>query len=565
VRRFAELYAELDRTTKTNRKVDAIVRYLREASPADAAWGVFFLSGQRLKRLVRSGDLARWAMDEARIPDWLLDECWGAVGDLAEVAALLLPEPPAEEREAPLPLHRWVEERIAPLRGLDDGMQRQMVRAYWRELPREERFVLHKLLTGELRVGVSKTLVVRALAELGELPTEVVAHRLMGHWEPSPELLARLLAPVDAVPSGRDPGGADADAAPGAAGGDARSRPYPFFLASPIESASGGPDPAEALGAREDWLAEWKLDGIRAQLIRRGGEVFLWSRGDGLLTERFPEVVEAARDALPDGTVLDGELLAFQGGRPLPFARLQRRIGRKDLDPAVLAEAPVAFVAYDLLEDRGQDLRPRPLDERRRRLEARVPVPQETDDSDRRATLRASTVLSAGSWEALRALREESRDRGVEGIMLKRRASPYRAGRRKGDWWKWKVAPHTLDAVLLYAHPGSGKRASLYSDYTFALWDGDALVPFAKAYSGLDDAQVDALDRWVRGHTLERFGPVRAVEPSQVFELAFEGIRTSTRHRSGVAVRFPRVLRWRTDKRPEEADTLATAEQLIRE
>ena len=401
--------------------------------------------------------------------------------------------------------------------------------ALWDELERREIFLLDKLLTGEFRVGVSATLAIRALARHAGLPPATVAHRLMGSWQPSAESFSALLR-ADAH---------DADV----------SRPYPFFLASPLEE-----DP-ESLGDRQQWLAEWKWDGIRAQIVRRAGGAYLWSRGEELITDRFPDLT-GVWAALPEGTVLDGEVLAFAQGEPMPFSVLQRRIGRKTLSARVLAEAPVAFMAYDLLEQRGEDVRALELRERRARLGEVV--------SGRSERLSLSPEVDAQEWAQLRALRTQARERGVEGLMLKRWNSPYRHGRPRGDWWKWKIDPYSIDAVLVYAQPGHGRRATLMTDLTFALWSEGELVPVAKAYSGLSDEEIDQLDRWIRQNTLERFGPVRSVRPVHVFELHFEGIAESTRHKSGIAVRFPRIARWRTDKKPEDADTLDALRALIR-
>jgi ATP-dependent DNA ligase len=527
MRAFARLYAALDETTSTSAKVAALVDYFRTAPPADAAWAIHFLSGRRPKRLLGSADLRAWAAAEAGIPEWLFEESYHAVGDLAETITLLLPDGGASSDQ---PLARWVEERLLPLRGQDRDVQREeMVRA-WRELGRAERYVWNKLITGSFRVGTSARLVERALAAASGIDEGVIAHRLMGAWEPTPEFYARLMAPDTR----------DADV----------SRPYPFFLASPLE------EPPEALGDPDEWCIEWKWDGIRAQLVRRAGRTFLWSRGEELLSGRFPEVEDAAL-LLPEGTVIDGELLPWVGEAPLPFAQMQRRIGRKTLGRRILEEVPVVLVAYDLLEESGEDLRPLPLRERRRRLAAllaRAP-------SAGRLTL--SPALEAGGWEAAAAARTEARTRGAEGLMLKRLTSGYGVGRRRGDWWKWKVDPLAVDAVLMYAQPGSGRRAGLYTDYTFGVWEGDQLVPFAKAYSGLTDAEIRRVDAFVRRNTLDKHGPVRVVKPELVFELSFEGIQRSTRHKSGVAVRFPRMTRWRTDKRAEQADTLDTVRGLL--
>lgn len=525
---FTELYASLDETTKTSAKIAALVQYFSTAAAEDAAWAIYFLSGRKPRRLIAGPKLRQWIAEEAGIPDWMFEECYSTVGDLAETISLLLPD---ELGASDLPLHRWITERLLPLRDLTEEEQRDRVVTYWRELDARQRMIFNKLITGGFRVGVSQQMVARGLAQVSGLPVEVITHRLMGDWQPVPEFIAALLGTelTDAEPS----------------------RPYPFFLAHQL----GGPP--ENLGPIQEWQAEWKWDGIRAQAIKRGGEAFLWSRGEELITDRFPEIAEMAM-RLPDGTVMDGEILPRRDGEVLPFAALQKRIGRKTLTKRLLAEVPVALVAYDLLELDGADLRAMPLAERRARLESLY----ESHGREEPAWL-LSDLVRGESWEHLAQQREESRARKVEGLMLKRLASPYRTGRQRGDWWKWKIDPYTVDAVLIYAQRGHGRRATLYTDYTFAVWNEGELVPFAKAYSGLSDPEIDELDAWIRKHTRESFGPVRSVEPLQVFELAFEGIQLSTRHKSGIATRFPRILRWRRDKPAAEADTLATVKGLI--
>ncbi len=521
---FAELYAALDGTTKTNEKVAALRRYLAAAPPGDAAWAVNFLVGRRPKRLLESRKLAQWAIEEAGIPDWLFGECYEAVGDFAETMALLLPP---SEQSSDRPLSYWVEERLLPLRDAGDATRRASLTAAWREMDERQRFVWNKLITGEFRVGVSQNLVIRAVAEVSGSTPEAIAHRLMGDWQPGAEFWRQLIAP----------GTRDADI----------SRPYPFFLAYPLE---GG---VHELGDIREWQVEWKYDGIRAQIIRRQFRTFVWSRGEELITDRFPEL-EALGALLPEGTAIDGEVLPWKDGRPLPFAQMQRRIGRKVLGPKILAEAPVVLVGFDLLEREGEDVRERPLAWRRAELEKIAPPG---------SALVVSPLVQAASWEELTALRQQSRERLVEGVMLKRLSSPYRVGRRRGDWWKWKIEPHSVDAVLIYAQHGNGRRASLFTDYTFGIWDNGKLVPFAKAYSGLSDEEIRQVDAFVRRNTIEKFGPVHAVKPELVFELAFEGIQRSSRHRSGIAVRFPRMARWRHDKKPEEADTIETIRALL--
>lgn len=525
--RFAALYDAIDATTATGAKVDALSAYFRDAPPADAAWAIAFLTGRRPKRIVRAPDLRSWAASAANIPDWLFEECHAQVGDLAETISLLLPDNPVEDHA---PFAWWVEQRLLALAGADANVQRDALRDAWQRLGGTARFLYNKLLTGSFRVGVSDGLVVRALAATSGLSTETIAHRLMGQWEPSGEWFTSLVGTETT----------DAD----------WSRPYPFYLAYPLEQD------AEKLGDVNDWQVEWKWDGIRAQLVRRRGRTFLWSRGEELLAGRFPEIEQAA-EWLPDGTVLDGELLAWRDGRPLPFSELQRRIGRKTVGKKLLADVPCHLLVYDCLEAGGVDLRERPLTERRAAAQAilaGMPIG---------APFSTSPLLEPTSWEDVASSRAVSRDAVAEGLMLKRRESPYGVGRRVGDWWKWKVAPLTVDAVLVYAQAGSGRRAGLYTDYTFAVWDGDALVPFAKAYSGLTDVEIRKVDAFVRRNTIEKFGPVRTVKPELVFELAFEGIQLSSRHKSGIAVRFPRILRMRTDKPASEADTLETVRALL--
>ncbi len=524
---FAELYLAIDETTRTNEKVEALARYFARASPSDAAWAVYFLIGRKPKQAVPSKKLRAWAAEAAGVPDWLFDESYDAVGDVAETVALLLPTP---ETSSDLPLNLWVE-RLLSLRESDETLQKAAMLGAWGSMDRTQRFVWNKLISGGFRVGVSQQLVTRALAKVSGVEAAIVAHRLMGDWEPTPAFYDRLRS-IDAR---------DAD----------HSRPYPFCLAHALEG------PPEALGAIEDWQAEWKWDGIRSQLIRRQGDTFLWSRGEELVTDRYPELATLGA-FLPEGTVLDGEILPYREGIPLPFAQLQRRIGRKTLGKTILAEVPVVLIAYDLIEQAGRDLRADPLRSRRAAL---VELVRAVDLPDR---LILSPAVAADSWEALAAARQESRDRQAEGLMLKRLDSVYHVGRKRGDWWKWKVSPYTVDAVLTAAQRGSGKRASLYTDYTFSVWDDSGkLVSFAKAYSGLTDQEIAKVDAFIRRHMVEKFGPVRTVKPELVFELAFEGIQRSTRHKSGIAVRFPRILRWRDDKKAEDADTLAIIRAML--
>ncbi|HEV7123582.1 MAG TPA: ATP-dependent DNA ligase [Rhodanobacter sp.] len=522
MRRFASLYAELDRTASTLAKREAIASYLRDAPAADAAWAVYVLGGGKLRRLATSTELRHALAASTGYADWLIDECHEQVGDLAETIALILL--PGDGTLGEVPLHAWMEDRLPALGRMESASRIAQLQDWWRSLPSTQVFLLNKLITASLRVGVSHRLVVQSIAQWSEQPTDLIAHRMSGNWKPAGDALKAL-----AAPAGEDEHLAD--------------RPYPFFLASPLENA------VDTLGDPADWLVEWKWDGIRAQLMRRGDAVGLWSRGEERLDGRFPEI-ERAAFSLRKQAVLDGEVLAWDATTMLPrvFTALQKRIGKLKPGAKLLADAPVRFMAYDLLELEGDDLRERPLHERRALLASQL------EDTD--STLMLSPALVADTWHQLATERAASRERQTEGLMLKRLDSPYRVGRKRGDWWKWKIDPHTIDAVLLYAQPGHGRRSGLFTDYTFGVWDGDALVPVAKAYSGLDDNEIGKLDRWIRAHTTDRFGPVRAVDSEQVFELAFEAVQLSGRHKSGVAVRFPRILRWRTDKGIGDADKL---------
>ena len=528
---FTDLYVELDQTNKTNEKVEAMRYYFERAAPHDAAWALYFLSGRKPRQIVPSKLLREWALERSGIPEWLYEESRDTVGDGAETMALLLPNTTAEDET---PLHILVEEQLLPLRGTDPETQREAVTSAWSRMNYSQRLVYNKLISGAFRVGVSQLLVVRALAQLSELPTDVIAHRLMGDWSPSAEFFNHLLDPE-----------LENDETPIA-------RPYPFHLAHQIDVS---PD---TLGDVSEWQAEWKWDGIRAQVIKRADEIFIWSRGEDLMTDRFPEIERAARE-LPNGTVLDGEILPWRDDSVLPFLELQRRIGRKNLTPKILSEVPVILQCYDLFEFEGRDVRTVDFRTRREMLSALI----DSLGVESQQVFKITEAVEAASWQDLSDKRELSRSLGVEGFMLKHRQSPYRVGRHRGDWWKWKIDPLTVDCVLIYAQKGSGKRSNLFTDYTFAVWKDGELVPFAKAYSGLTDSEIRKVDRFVRDNTIEKFGPVRAVKPELVFELGFEAIQKSTRHKSGVAVRFPRILRWRDDKLPRDADSLETIHQLL--
>lgn len=610
--RFAQLFRALDATTRTSEKIAALEAYFREAPAADAAWALHFLLGRRGRRPVKTSQLRDWIAAETGFPSWLVEESYEAVGDLAETLTLLLEGRdscrPAEtttgrnrreeaqtfdfDLQTPIvavdqslltsasttcdengwPLHRLIESSFLPLASLPEAAQRELLRTTLRLLDRTGRFLWLKLITGAFRFGVSRTLVIRGLAAVTGLSRAGLEHRVMSDWRPTAADFQRLISPVE---GGRDP-----------------AQPYPFLLASPIGES------AEPITNLAGWQVEWKWDGIRAQLIRRAGQTVLWSRGEEIITPGYPEIAGAA-EALPDGTVLDGELLAWLGEHPLPFGELQKRLGRKLVPETMRREVPVIFMAYDLLEFDTHDIRAERLALRRELLEHVITTAgnrfeevlrgQTSPSTERQGelfaalddgglwpptgspgqtstpgcSLRLSPLVHAQDMSELTAAHAESRGRGTEGLMLKRRDSVYGAGRTRGVWWKWKVDPYTIDAVLVAAQPGHGKRAGRFTDYTFALWEGNELWSFAKAYSGLREDEIEEVDRFVRQHTLGRRGPVRSVKAELVFELAFEGLQESSRHKSGLALRFPRILRWRKDKPAAQADRLETLRALL--
>lgn len=526
MKEFAELITQLDQTNKTKDKLEALHHFLESAGDQDKVWAIALFTHRRPKRQVTTRQLGDWCLELAGIPRWLFDESYHAVGDLAETIALLLPSPSCRSDRG---LSDWIRE-LSDLKEKDDEAKKRIIVNSWMQLDRQERFVFNKIITGGFRIGVSQNLIAQALANFLNRDKADIAYALMGNWDPAVISFHQLF---DQSEQEKD-----------------RSKPYPFFLAHPLEKEP------QTLGSPVDWQVEWKWDGIRGQLIKRDGEVFIWSRGEELVNDKFPELMDAGKN-LPDGIVLDGEILAFKNGSPLPFNLLQTRIGRKNVSKKILLEAPVSFLVYDLIEYQHLDYRSQPLEKRRTKLEqlmALYPHPH----------LEISDPLVAENWEGFAEIRKNSRNYFAEGLMLKKRDSPYEAGRKRGHWWKWKIEPLTIDGVMIYAQKGHGRRADLYSDYTFAVWDGDQLVPFAKAYSGLTDAEMREVDQFVKKNTRERFGPVRTVKAELVFEIAFEGIQDSPRHKSGIALRFPRILRWRRDKTKEEANSLKDLKDLLK-
>lgn len=535
MRHFTRLFEELDATTSTLEKVSALKKYFTKAPPEDAMWAVLILTGKISRRIMTSRALAQIFLSRTQYPEWLFAECYSQVGDTAETLSLLAkslhlcaPKPSVENART---LSQWLEVEIPALAKIKNlTEQGEMLMTWWQFLTMEEVFILNKLMTGAFRVGVSDKLVVRALAEVFALPSDQIAHRLTGDVSPGAESFAKLVHPETQEIS--------------------FSQPYPFCLAHPWNER------AEKDWLAEEWCVEWKYDGIRAQVICRENQVWVWSRGEEKIADTFPDLV-AQLALLPNGTVLDGEILIIKNNRIHSFQDLQKRLGRKKVSGSLLKDLPAGFIAYDCLEMNGRDVREKPLSERRSFL---TQVLQTLSSSQ----MRVSPVLKVTDRQTLEHWRAEARSHDAEGLMIKRWAGAYTVGRKTGNWWKHKVNPLTLDAVLIYAQAGTGRRANLYTDYTFALWkENKELVPFAKAYSGLDQKEIDELDQWIRRHTKEKFGPVRSLEPYHVFEIGFEGIAPSSRHKSGIAVRFPRILRWRKDKKIQDADSLTTALELL--
>ena len=525
---FASLVKVLGTSTKTNDKLDALIHYFETANDKDKVWVIAIFSGRRPKRIVNSSLLASWCVELAGIPDWMFGECYHTVGDLAETITLLLPESDISSLTEQKPLHYYIEQFIT-LDKKDESIRKQYIIDSWQVMNSDERFVFNKLITGEFRIGVSQKVMVNALAKLTSMEASVIAHRISGKWDPSTISFHDILHLNDDFID--------------------HSKPYPFYLAYALDE-----DP-NTLGDPNKWQVEWKWDGIRGQVIKRNDELFVWSRGEELMTDKFPEY-HVLKDILPNGIAIDGEIIPSIDAKPLPFALLQTRIGRKNITKKQLQEAPLTFFAYDLLEYEGEDWRTKSLRERRIQLEKII-------QSISTPIIILSPVVEFNNWDELIELRKSSREKGAEGFMIKRKSSAYQVGRKTGDWWKWKIEPLVIDCVMIYAQKGAGRRSNLYTAYTFAVKNGDKLVPFTRAYSGLTDKEFNQVDAFVKRNSIEKFGPVRTVKPELVFEIAFEGIAASKRHKSGVALRFPRMSRWRQDKKPDEINTLDDLKKML--
>ncbi len=524
MKKFAKLIEDLDSTNKTGDKTSFIKEYLSSASDSDRLWMIYLLSGGRIKKSFTTPELRQWVVEASGLPQWLFDESYSFVGDLAETISLVMPKMIDSAEYSLSGLVRIINQKKNEI---DDI--KQSVMDVWKSLDRRELFAFNKLITGGFRLGVSSKVLIKAISEHESAEPDLIAFRLSGKWDPHNTTYSSLISGDEDLVN--------------------LSKPYPFNLAYPLENT------VDDLGKCDEWTAEWKWDGIRAQLIRRGEELFIWSRGEEIITEKFPELAIALQN-ISAGTVLDGEILCFSEGKPMNFNVLQKRIGRKNLTSKILKDAPVVFIAYDIIEYESKDIRQDPLESRRTKLEKVL-------SANNNSALKLSPLITFGDWNKLREIREQSSERRTEGLMIKRKVSSYQTGRKKGNWWKWKIDPMTVDAVMIYAQAGHGRRSGLYTDYTFGVWDEDKLVTIAKAYSGLTNKEIEEVDRFVKENTLERFGPVRTVKAELVFEIAFEGIAESSRHKSGIALRFPRISRWRKDKKASDADNILTLKKLI--
>lgn len=531
---FSSLVNILGTSTKNNEKLKALQDYFLTADDKDKVWVIAIFSGRRPKRIINSTTLQLWCAELIDLPLWLFEECYHTVGDLGETIALLLPQSNKVAAQNKFTLSHYFEEFIR-LEKAEEPIKKDFIISTWMQLSQDERFVFNKLITGGFRIGVSQKMMVNALAKITAIEASTIAHLISGNWNPLTTSFTDLLSETHA---GKD-----------------FSKPYPFYLAYALEA-----EPS-TLGDINDWQAEWKWDGIRGQIIKRNNELFVWSRGEELMTDKFPEY-QILKTLLPNGIVLDGEIIPTKDLLPLPFSLVQTRIGRKNITKKQLQEAPISFFAYDLLEYNFEDYRNKPLIERRTVL-AQIINQLTTANPQLLNTIQLSPIIKTNTWDELIDLRKSSRDMGSEGIMLKRKSSTYQVGRKVGDWWKWKIEPMVIDAVMIYAQKGHGRRSNLYTDYTFAVKDGDKLVTFTKAYSGLTDKEFNEVDAFVKRHSIEKFGPVRTVKPELVFEIAFEGIAASSRHKSGVALRFPRISRWRKDKKADEINTLEDLQKML--
>ena len=530
MRNFATLFKELDETAQADLKIEALINYFKKVPPEDLAWTVSLLLGRKIKQVISVKRLRKWSVELTQIPDWLLAECLNNVGDLAETISLILP---FEGNSENIPLHVWIEQCIFPLKDQQEEIQKEKIVSFWHQLNSVERFLFNKLVTGSFHVDIPPKLIIKALSSFCSLNEKYISQRLIGNWVPTAGFFNFLCTSnvSDTM----------------------ANIPYPFNPVVQLDLK------VEDLGNINQWLFEWKWNGIRSQIIKRENKVFIWSHDEDLLNDSFPELYELG-SILPDGTVIEGIIIPIRDNILLPSAELKKRIAKRYPVKKILSDIPVSFVAFDLLEFDKEDIRNKSLNQRRNLLKEIL-----NDITDKRIIL--SGVVECNSWKDLKIARSEAGKKSVDGLMLKRLYSPYSIGSETivsamqsgiltTNWYKWKNDPLTINAILLYARLEQGSTSPLFKEYTFALWHDGKLIPFAKTSSGLTDEEIIQVDSFIRKNTLGKFGPVRTVKPELVFKLEFDGIQKSSRNKSGIVVLSPHITRWHHYKKIEEAGSL---------
>jgi len=538
---FSELFLNLDSSNSTNNKIEVLKNYFLSNDPIDNSWAIYLLTGKSNKRFISGRYLKNLFSELYEYPVWLIDTCYLKVGDSAEVITLLLKNKSTSRKKVLLniSLNELLSKTIPDLSKLNDEEKNFKIKNMWETLPEDNHLIFNKILTGTFRVGVSIGLITKSISKLINIDEEIISHRLMGNFEPSIDSYEFLINKNINLQ-------------------ELNSKPFPFLLANTIEDKI-------FKHSINDFQFEWKYDGIRMQLIKRSGNVSLWTRGQELVNDSFPELVDKMSH-IKDDFVLDGELLVwnFKEQIAFDFSLLQKRINRKSPTRSIQIKYPIIFIAYDLLEINGRDIREIKLENRRIELEKYFSKWHNKTENNISAIFKICNLIFPKDWPDALNYKEKSRENNTEGLIIKKKTSIYSSGRKRGIWWKYKVDPMQLDAVLIYAKGGSGRRAGLYTDYSFALWKDKELIKFASAYSGLTNIEIKELDKWIRKNTIEKFGPVRSLKPEMVFEISFEKIQISKRHKSGIAVRFPRITKWRKDKKINDADSLENAYELMR-
>jgi len=524
---FAKLISNLEQTSKEAFKVTALAQYFSNATDEDKLWTLALFTGTRPKRVVDIKALKEFAEQVYTEGEWLFEASHQIVGDMAETIAYFLPK---AKRNGNHTLSEWIS-MIRTIFNAERIDQRDAITKAWDTLRPEERFIFNKLITGGFRIDVSLKLLSKALAIVTGKDENLLAHKLNSDWHPDEVSFETLIFTENPEAE--------------------KSKPYPFHLAHTLEST------VAELGDISNWQVERKWDGIRVQVIVRGNKISIWSRKGDILSSKVPELKPLA-ESMEDGTVLDGELICFKNGKILPINNLRTRFGRRNNSKKQFEESPCVFMAYDILEFKGEDIRNKDLAERRKKLEKVI-----LQYYDEHKIILLSDIINNDNWESINSEREKSREHQVTGLVLKNKKSIYGSSRVEGDWWKWPVDPLFIDAILLYAQAGEGGSSKMYREYSFALWHGEDLVTFAKAKSGLEDKELKELTSFVKKNTKEKFGPVRSVAAVQIFRLAFDSITASKRHKSGILLKNPRLIEWLRDKNIEDGNNLDDLKKML--